>query len=97
MTTTKRPKFKVQLIIDGGRWPYVGNAYQNSDGTFTIYLDRDVELTGGRKLRIRPAFGATATATRPAPAAPPATLAPDLVEDEPERMPADHPPAHMMF
>lgn len=49
-------KFKVQLITDGeARWPYVGNAYENKDGSLNVYLDEGVKLAGGQKLRVRPA------------------------------------------
>jgi hypothetical protein len=51
-------KFKVQLIItNGGKWPYVGNAYVNRNGTINVYLDEGVTLSGGQKLHLRPARG----------------------------------------
>ena len=56
-------KFKVQLIItNGGKWPYVGNAYVNRNGTINVYLDQGVTLSGGQKLHLRPARGKAETA-----------------------------------
>jgi hypothetical protein len=58
-------KLKVQLVIEGQKWPYVGNGFVNKDGSFSIYLDQNVELKGGQKLFVRPAR----TAEKPAGAA----------------------------
>ncbi len=43
-------KFKVQLITTEGKWPYVGNAHRNRNGSFSVYLDKGVTLSGGQKL-----------------------------------------------
>jgi hypothetical protein len=51
----KTPNYKVQLITPEGKWPYVGNAYQNHNGTISLYIDRGVTLTGGQKLYLRTA------------------------------------------
>ena len=51
--TSKR--FKVQVIVENAKWPYVGNAYQNKDGSISVLLDSGAKLTGGQKLYIRPA------------------------------------------
>jgi hypothetical protein len=48
-------KLKVQCITDAGKWPYVGNAYRNRDGSISVYLDAGVTLTGGQKLYLREA------------------------------------------
>ena len=55
MSNAKR--FKVQLIADEGKWPYVGDARKNKDGSINVYLDAKDELVlkGGQKLRLRPA------------------------------------------
>lgn len=47
--------FKLQLITPNGKWPYIGNAYLNRDGSFSIYLDAGVTVTGGQKLHLRAA------------------------------------------
>ena len=53
-------KFKVQLILaSNGKWPYVGNAYVNRDGTINVYLDPGVTLSEGQKLHLRAARGKT--------------------------------------
>ena len=61
-------KFKVQLITEDGKWPFVGNAYCNRNESVSIYLDEGVTITGGQKLYL------SATEKRPeaAPAAEPA-------------------------
>jgi hypothetical protein len=60
-------KFKVQLIItNGGKWPYVGNAYVNRNGTINVYLDQGVTLSGGQKLHLRPAREKVAAEGSPA-------------------------------
>ena len=33
----------------------MGNGYVNKDGSINVYLDEGVTLTGGQKLRLRPA------------------------------------------
>jgi len=48
-------KLKVQLITEEGKWPYVGNAFRNRDGSITLYLDEGVTVTAGQKLYLRPA------------------------------------------
>jgi hypothetical protein len=48
-------RFNAQLITDGERWPFVGRAYVNHNGSLTVYLDDGVTLTGGQKLYLRPA------------------------------------------
>ena len=53
-------KFKVQLIMQEGKWPYVGNAYVNRNATINVYLDEGVTLSGGQKLHLRPARGKAA-------------------------------------
>ena len=47
--------FKLQLITPNGKWPYLGNAYLNRDGSFSICLDAGVTITGGQKLHLRAA------------------------------------------
>ena len=55
--TTMTKRFKLQLIVDDGRWPYVGNGYLNKDGSINLVVDQDTIIEGGRRLRLRPAFG----------------------------------------
>jgi hypothetical protein len=45
--------FKLQLITTDGKWPYIGNAYVNRNGSVSIYLDAGVTVTGGQKLYLR--------------------------------------------
>lgn len=54
MENTTR-KYKVQRIVEGQAWPYVGNAYLNKNGTLSIQLDKNATLSGGDKLYIKPA------------------------------------------
>jgi hypothetical protein len=53
MKTNK--KWKVQRITDAGKWPYIGDAYVNKDGSINVYLDEGVAVSGGEKLHIKPA------------------------------------------
>jgi hypothetical protein len=49
----KTPNYKLQAIIENTKpWPFVGNAYTNTNGSITILLDRGVklELPDGTKL-----------------------------------------------
>jgi hypothetical protein len=55
-------KLKVQLITPEGKWPFVGNAFRNRDGSISVYLDEGVALTGGQKLYLRAAREKAATA-----------------------------------
>lgn len=54
MENTTR-KYKVQQIVEGQAWPYVGNAYLNHNGTFSIQLDKSATMPGGAKLYLKPA------------------------------------------
>jgi hypothetical protein len=51
--TTSSRKYNVQLISDGERWPFVGRAYLNHNGSINVYLDDGVTLTGGQKLYLK--------------------------------------------
>ena len=91
ITTTRR--FKLQLVVQDGRWPYVGNGYLNKDGSINIVLDPDTELKSGQRLHLRAAF-------KPAPSTGPRTgrreAAGALAESEGEpESAADLPPQHM--
>ena len=55
----KTANYKLQLITPEGKWPYVGNAYVNRNGSISIYLDEGVSLTGGQKLYMRAAQSKT--------------------------------------
>ena len=59
-------RFKLQVVVEGGRWPYVGNGYLNKDGSINIVLDQDVELGGGQKLQLRAAFHQPEAQPKPA-------------------------------
>ena len=50
-------KFNVQLITQEGKWPYVGRAYKNHDGSLSLYLNDGVTITSGQRLYIRAARG----------------------------------------
>ena len=50
----KTSNYKLQLITPEGKWPFIGNAYINRNGSLSIYLDEGVSLTGGQKLYLRP-------------------------------------------
>jgi len=40
-----KPTFKLQAICDNHQpWPYIGNAFQNKNGSFSLYLDRGVKV-----------------------------------------------------
>jgi hypothetical protein len=45
--------FKLQLITTDGKWPFIGNAFVNRNGSISIYLDAGVTVTGGQKLYLR--------------------------------------------
>jgi hypothetical protein len=51
----KNANMKCQVITTEGKWPFVGNAYVNRNGSISIYLDEGVQLSGGQKLYLRPA------------------------------------------
>ena len=93
MDTTTTRRFKLQLIVEGGRWPYVGNGYQNKDGSINIVLDPDTELRSGQRLHLRAAFK-PATSTGPRTGRREAAGAPAETEGEPQSA-ADLPPQHM--
>jgi hypothetical protein len=38
-----------------GKWPFVGTAYFNRDGSISVYLDAKATITGGQRLYIRAA------------------------------------------
>jgi hypothetical protein len=62
--TTSSRKYNVQLITDGERWPFVGRAYVNHNGSISVYLDEGVTLTGGQKLYLKPAADKVAKAAK---------------------------------
>src|SRR5690349_13871795 len=51
VTMTKARHYKVQLISEtkGEKWPYVGNAYENKNGSVNIYLDPGKAIPMGAK------------------------------------------------
>jgi hypothetical protein len=56
------------LISDGERWPFVGRAYLNHNGSINVYLDEGVTLTGGQKLYLKHAVDKAAKAAKSEPA-----------------------------
>src|SRR5262249_60761245 len=42
-----------QITTDKQKWPRIGTALVNRDGSFNVYLDQNVTLTGPAKLQIR--------------------------------------------
>src|SRR5262249_21370615 len=52
-TMEKPLRFNVSLITDEGKWPSVGTAYGNRDGSFNLYLRENVTLSGPAKLQMR--------------------------------------------
>jgi hypothetical protein len=65
MDNTTR-KYKVQKIVEGATWVYVGNAYLNKNGTLSIQLDKNATLSGGDKLYVKPAREKTEAEAPPA-------------------------------
>ena len=54
--------FEVQLIVDQGKWPQIGTARFNKNGSLNLYVSRGVTLSGGQKLYLRPLEAKPATA-----------------------------------
>jgi len=59
----KTANYKLQLITAEGKWPYVGNAYVNRNGSISIYIDGGVTIAGGQKLYLRAARDKSASST----------------------------------
>ena len=46
METKKQQVRKVLITIENAeKWPFVGNAFANANGSLSVYLDRGVKLT----------------------------------------------------
>jgi hypothetical protein len=50
-TMSQGTKFTVQLITDGeAKWPYVGGAVVNKNGSINLYLDEGKPVPAGARL-----------------------------------------------
>ncbi len=38
----KKQSYSVQVIVEGGKWPFVGTAFQNKDGSMNVLLKEGV-------------------------------------------------------